>query len=1450
MVILAALGASSIKIKTPREVGMLGMQDGYDVGYLTNAVGGGREAYFTDATAAGEPPGVWYGAGAELLGLAGEVDAEMMKAVYKDVHDPRDPSGNDTLGKPWRQYKSAEDRYAELLTGSPGASAEEREQLWQQAQRGTRHAKAFYDATFSPVKSVSVLGVAFERQADLARAAGDVEAAQHWATMHKAVEDAVLAGARASMDYLQDKAGYSRVGRNGKEWVDAHQFVTAQFLQHDSRDRDPQLHVHQAILNKVLCPDGEWRSIDNDLLWGWKAAAAAIGERTMEAYLEKTVGVRFETRPDGVAREILGVPPELCDEFSSRSHEIGPRTQELIQGYRDKYGREPNSITCYDLAQQATLETRAAKSHTGEGHPERAARWAEQAQRRRDGGLDAVAAEALAAGKTTEPAARWEVRDVIERAVAHLSQAQQSWTESEAMLAVSNELPGDLGVRPEDIRPLLEGLTKAAIETAQRVSAPVPEVPEDAQLANGASNMARPAPARYASGETLAMEAALRKAARGRTGVALSRAEATRLADRFAESGHELGADQRAAFIGVLTSGASLETICAAAGTGKSFLTGAIADAWTTATGGRVFGMSSQEVATEILRDEGLTGRNIAAWLATQQRLDEGRGVAGDGEFRLRAGDLVVVDEAAMANTPDLTEVNRRCEEAGAKRLLVADPYQGGSIEAGGMFHDLARTGVNHGLAEVRRFDAQWEREASLRLRTGDSTVLADYDRRGRLRDGGTAQQTRQKATEAWLADTLAGKESLLLARSNAEADKACAELRAELVKLGKVEQQGVWLGRQGTTAGVGDLVQARRLAWDLKGWQGNTTAPINWQTYRVTGLRADGGLSVTDTKTGTHLELPAEYVAKDVRLAYAATVRSAQGRTVQTVHGLVQPGMSASDLYVAMSRGTESNTAWVETVRVPEGAGPDAAPKTEPRSPQSVLADILETAQPQLSATAEQEMLTEQARSVAEHGEQLIRKAEQFTASRVDTTLDWLAATGHLSERDRVALAADDSRWSLDQLLRTAELAGHGLEQVLTDAVGERDFTGARHPAEVLHSRIEAALKDQLSPAVTTAADLIPRAGLSEQWQAWFAREADAVDDRRRELGQRLAEQAPEWLTERLGAVPQDPLARADWEQRAGWAGTARELLGHEDDVDALGQAPRSGLVDKHAVWNNAAEALRMPDYGPDEEGASDGLLRARYRAYEREKAWAPANVDGPLAATHEALADARATATLAAARAEVATDPVEARALTDAAAAAQSDAAGLAVQVEGLELAADIRGAWVADMAVTKENAFRARAVLNSRGVTLDDPQAQTTAQQWLDAARADQEAEDVHRDIREDYELVDEAIEAPAMVAASPETAVADIRDTAVPDPAEEEAPAQRRRVLTVDETAAAVERARDALAERAARQAYEQSRAAEQAAEAQRSEELARWAEQDRVAEAQRTADQADELVSER
>lgn len=135
--------------------------------------------------------------------------------------------------------------------------------------------------------------------------------------------------------------------------------------------------------------------------------------------------------------------------------------------------------------------------------------------------------------------------------------------------------------------------------------------------------------------------------------------------------------------------------------------------------------------------------------------------------------------------------MKRVCRAADVKMLLVGDPHQLAAVGPGGVLVDIAEQGLNSQLSEVRRFSAEWERGASLRLRDGDKTVLGVYARHGRLVEGGTAEQTEAAAARAWLADTLEGHESLLLVPISAQADRMCAALRAELVRLAKSPRTG-----------------------------------------------------------------------------------------------------------------------------------------------------------------------------------------------------------------------------------------------------------------------------------------------------------------------------------------------------------------------------------------------------------------------------------------------------------------------------------------------------------------------------------------------------------------------------------------------------------------------------------------------------------------------------------
>lgn len=257
-----------------------------------------------------------------------------------------------------------------------------------------------------------------------------------------------------------------------------------------------------------------------------------------------------------------------------------------------------------------------------------------------------------------------------------------------------------------------------------------------------------------------------------------------------------------------------------------------------------------------------------------------------------------------------------------------------------------------------------------------------------------------------------------------------------------------------------------------------------------------------------------------------------------------------------------------------------------------------------------------------------------------------------------------------------------------------------------------------------------------------------------------------------------------------------------------------------------------------------SDGQLRVRVRAAQREAAWAPRYVGNELAGTTQAAEQHRHTASLRTTEASTTTDAEQRERLEREAAEAAALADTLDARAAELGEANEARGKWLAHTAATRAAADRATAELSARH-TDDDPAADdtVTAEEWLEAHQEAEVAEDPHREITDEHELADvqrqRAADLDAAHAAEPEaepepgaTAEADrtdLREIA----AEESAPADEDtvRVPSSDETAESVHRAQRALAEVAERTAAEQQHEAEEA----RAEQLARWHADDQTAE---------------
>ena len=119
--------------------------------------------------------------------------------------------------------------------------------------------------------------------------------------------------------------------------------------------------------------------------------------------------------------------------------------------------------------------------------------------------------------------------------------------------------------------------------------------------------------------------------------------------------------------------------------------------------------------------------------------------------MRVGPRDVLVMDEASQVATTDLAAMLAVVRAGGARVVLTGDTAQLGAVEAGGMMRLIAEDLGHWELAEVRRFDAEWERLASLQLRQGARAALRAYDARGRIRGGHQlAAEARTRSRCTW----------------------------------------------------------------------------------------------------------------------------------------------------------------------------------------------------------------------------------------------------------------------------------------------------------------------------------------------------------------------------------------------------------------------------------------------------------------------------------------------------------------------------------------------------------------------------------------------------------------------------------------------------------------------------------------------------------------------------
>jgi conjugative relaxase-like TrwC/TraI family protein len=1248
---------------------------GYDLGYVWKNQGQ-RESqaqsssgektvggYYINAAQHGEPPGRWWGPGAGALGFT---DGQVVeRGSYEAVYQQRDPQTGERLGRARGNYLTFADHLARLQAGEPHATAERLIELEREAAQATRQPAAYTDVTVSFSKSISVLHASIRENERRARLAGDERTEAYWAGREARFQEILHSANRAALEYLQTWAGVTRTGYHGVrvEGQEPGRFesaglIVSSWLQGTSRDGDPQDHIHNQIARITQTfSDGRWRALDTASVRAVMPALQAVAATAVECGLTREFGVAWVPRPDGRGNEIDGVTQAQMDAYSTRTVAVREKERELAQSWERRNGRAPNSRQLLFISDKATLQSRKGKEEGEIDWDALAERWdatiggelagiapaVSEACGPGGGGFANDADPGPEGAQPGGPPAREAQQRALEKALVLVSGKHPTWTRHELLKQLALVMPPEAGrMDAKSAQELLHGLADEVISGRAGdvvcVEAPQwPPLPASLRRElDGRSVYTRPGVARYATAAQLSMEDKLVAQAQTQAAPRLTRelaaqrlgADAGLLEAQLRERAHDARAhatqaglrlDQAAAVWHALTSPRVVEVVTGPAGTGKTRVLAAAASAWD----GPVTGTATSQNATNELRAAGV---DVAA--------NTTKLLAGLG--RIRPGSLIVVDEGSMVSVGHLAVLVDHAVRHGCKLILAGDQQQLAAVEGGGAMALLASRLGYVQLAEPVRFEAAWERDASLRLRDRDPTALDDYDQHGRIH-GAPPDQAMDQAANAYVANYLAGRDVVLTAVDWNRCRELSLRIRDDLIHLGHVGGTRTVPIAEGAEASVGDLVICRTNDHRLEaGEPGRTLA--NGDVLRIEAItptsiqvrrqldpdRATGERRFTER--AFHYQ---GYASCD--LAYAVTGHSAQGGTVHTGITLVTGNEDRQWLYSAMTRGTHTNLVYVSTTPAkvadpasgtrpaPEldrydrrqqeragylpahGAAGRATGGPDPREPIAVLADILDRDGTQHSATQTRQRNLASADHLAVLNSIWTAETRDAHHSRYH---DLMMAALPPEYRQKLSHQAT---W-LYRTLRSAELAGLDPAEVARSAIESRDLAGARDVAAVIDARTRQRIYPLLPQPQGRWADRVPSLPDPER-RAYLAEIATMMDDRKQRLGEHAAQTAPAWAVNALGPVPEDPADRQDWEHKASAIGAYREMHGHQHPTDPIGPEPTHDNPDQRAAWHEAFQALGPAD-GPDVRGMPDGRLWLIRDTYAAETCWAPRHV------------------------------------------------------------------------------------------------------------------------------------------------------------------------------------------------------------------------------------------------
>jgi energy-coupling factor transporter ATP-binding protein EcfA2 len=917
------------------------------------------------------------------------------------------------------------------------------------------------------------------------------------------------------------------------------------------------------VSNKVqTVMDGRWRSLDGRPVFSSMTGLSAYYNAVLADRLTREVGVEWEARHRGADRnpqwEVVGISEDLIAEFSGRTREIERAKDDLIAEYVARHGWMPSPKTIVELRAQATLATRPPKELRS--LVDLTAEWRRRASARL--GLDATEwATSLVGARSALPSVddvpSATVEAIATDVVAAVALKRAVWTHWN-LLAEASKQTMDVRFATTTDR---ERFVSQVVEAAQRLSVSLspPELassPIGFQREDGTSVFRPRHSAKYSSVSIMDAEARLLTRSEATTAPVLRHSTVGRVLTR---TNSRVNQQQRTAIEDITTSGRQVDLLVGPAGAGKTTTMRTLLAAWIAEHGrGSVIGLAPSATAAQALSDDlGVACDNTAKWLHEADR----------GRTALRSGQLVIIDEATLAGTITLDRISDIAEGAGAKVLLVGDPHQLQSVEAGGAFALLVdrRTDAPE-LIDIHRFVHEWEKHASLALRRGEVEVIATYAHQRRIHEGLTDDMLDQ-AYEAWRADCVEGKASILVTESSHAVRTLNQRARAErLLAAGAVNGLEVALA-DGNRASIGDHIITRRNDRARRTSRGGWVK--NGDRWQVIGIRRDGSILIDrlDPRYDGATLLPAEYVAANVDLGYAVTAHRAQGITVDTSHVVVTPSTTKENLYVSMTRGKESNVVYV-ALDHPDDT--HSTPEPDDITARTVLFGVLHHSGSSMSA--HQTMQAE----YAIHGDidRLAAELETIAAdAQHDRFVELLRCSG-LTPEQHQAVARSSALGPLMASLRRAEAFHYDLENLVPGVVGQHALDDADDMAAILRYRIEQAAASpprdcRHFPRLIAGLIPTPLGEMSTDHRRSIDERAELVEARARLLVAAAVNDGALWCRE-LGTPPAEPRANEVWTYMA------MAVAAYRDRYKVDGDLPLGGGATTAAEWADRRQAQR----------------------------------------------------------------------------------------------------------------------------------------------------------------------------------------------------------------------------------------------------------------------------------